>query len=68
MITVGQSEFKQRAVDGKWERIVQILDFDNRYSYVDEFGRRVSSLPTKWVTIGVYDYLGELELEDGSIY
>ena len=50
-------EFKQRAFDGKWERIVKIMDLDNSYSFVNENGNRTTLIPEKWVTVGVYDYL-----------
>ena len=53
-------DFKQRAFDGKWERIVKILDTDNTYSYTSETGGRVTLIPEKWVTVGVYDYLMEV--------
>jgi hypothetical protein len=53
-------EFKQRAFDGKWERIVKIMDLDNSYSFVGENGSRMTHIPEKWVTVGVYDYLMEI--------
>ena len=53
-------EFKQRAFDGKWERIVKIMDLDNTYTFIGENGSRMSHIPTKWVTVGVYDYLMEI--------
>lgn len=56
-----ETQFKQRAFDGKWERIVKIMDYDNKYTYATESGQRVSLVPTRWVTVGVYDYLMELE-------
>ena len=55
-----EEEFKQRAYDGKWERIVKIADEDNTYTYVNEFGNRAATTPFKWVTVGVYDYLMEI--------
>ena len=56
-----QEEFKQRAFDGKWERIVQIEDVDNTYVFINEYGSRQALTPLKWVTVGVYDYLMEIE-------
>ena len=53
-------EFKQRAFDGKWERIVKIMDLDNTYTFIGENGSRMSHIPTKWITVGVYDYLMEI--------
>lgn len=58
-MTVLEEQFKQRAFDGKWERIVRIMDTDNIYSYTNETGSRVTLIPEKWVTVGVYDYLLE---------
>jgi hypothetical protein len=54
-------EFKQRAFDGKWERIVKIMDLDNSYSFVGENGSRMTHIPEKWVTVGVYDLLMTIE-------
>ena len=53
-------EFKQRAFDGKWERIVKIIDEDNAYSFTNEYGNKAALIPEKWVTVGVYDYLMEI--------
>jgi len=55
-----ETQFKQRAFDGKWERIVKIMDFDNKYSYVNENGIATTYIPEKWVTVGVYDYMLEI--------
>jgi hypothetical protein len=55
-----ETEFKQRAFDGKWERIAKIVDFDGKYAYETESGSRVTLIPEKWVTIGVYDYMMEI--------
>jgi hypothetical protein len=53
------TEFKQRAYDGKWERLCKIVDFDSKYSYETETGSRVTLIPEKWITLGVYDYMLE---------
>ena len=58
---VFETAFKQRAYDGKWERIARIVDFDNKYTYSTESGSKVTLIPEKWVTLGVYDYLMEIE-------
>lgn len=55
-----ETQFKQRAFDGKWERIAKIVDYDNQYSYETESSSRVTFIPEKWVTIGVYDYMLEI--------
>lgn len=55
-----ETQFKQRAFDGKWERIVKIMDLDNAYSFVNENGNRTTLIPEKWVTVGVYDYMMEI--------
>ena len=59
---VYETEFKQRAYDGKWERIGKIEDEDNAYTFINEYGNRAAHVPFKWVTLGVYDYL--LTIED----
>ena len=60
-VDVLAEEFKQRAFDGKWERIVKIMDLDNTYTFIGENGSRMSHIPTKWITAGVYDYMLEIE-------
>jgi hypothetical protein len=52
-------DLKQRAFDGKWESLGKIMDEDNAYIYVSESGQRVTHIPTKWVTLNVYDYILE---------
>lgn len=54
-----ETQFKQRAFDGKWERLGKIVDFDNKYTYQTESGSKVTLIPERWVTLGVYDYLVE---------
>lgn len=58
-MTVLETQFKQRAFDGKWERLGKIVDFDNKYTYQTESGSKVTLIPERWVTLGVYDYLVE---------
>lgn len=60
-MVVLETQFKQRAYDGKWERIVKTFDYDNEYTFKNEVGNKVSFIPEKWITVGVYDYLIELE-------
>ena len=54
-------EHKQRAFDGKWEKLVRVMDHENKYTYKSETGSTLTYTPTKWITVGVYDYMGELE-------
>lgn len=61
-LNVLETQFNQRAYDGKWERIAKVVDYDNQYTYSTESGSRVTLIPEKWVTIGVYDYI--LSVED----
>lgn len=61
-MTVLETQFKQRAYDGKWERVIKVMDFENKYDYKTESGTKVSLIPEKWVTVGVYDFL--LSFED----
>jgi hypothetical protein len=60
-MNVLEEQFKQRAFDGKWERILRIMDTDNMYSYTNESGSRVTLIPDKWVCVGVYDYIMTIE-------
>ncbi len=60
-LNVLETQFKQRAFDGKWERIAKIIDYENKYTYSTESGSRVTLIPEKWVTVGVYDYMMELQ-------
>jgi len=53
-------EFKQRAWDGKWEMLGKVLDHDNKYIYTTDSGNKVSLIPEKWITVGVYDYMIEM--------
>lgn len=62
-LTILETQFKQRAYDGKWERIGKIIDTDNTYSFKNENGNMTTLIPTKWVTLGVYDYLMSIEGE-----
>ena len=60
-MNVLDTQFKQRAFDGKWERIIKILDHDNAYVYTTDAGSKVRLIPEKWVTVGVYDYIISFE-------
>jgi hypothetical protein len=56
-----ETAFKQRDYDSKWERLARVMDYDNKYVYKSESGQKMTYVPTKWVTVGVFDYVGELE-------
>lgn len=56
-----ETQFKQRPYDNKWEKIARVMDYDNKYVYKSESGQRMTYVPTKWMTVGVFDYVGELE-------
>lgn len=56
-----ETQFKQRAYDGKWEKLAKVMDYDNKYVYKSESGSSLTYIPTKWTTVGVFDYIGELE-------
>lgn len=56
-----ETDFVQRAFDGKWEKVVRVMDYDNKYVYKSETGQRMTYVPTKWMTTNVYDYLLEIE-------
>lgn len=56
-----ETQFKQREYDGKWEKLARVMDYDNKYVYKSESGQRMTYVPTKWTTVGVYDLLAEIE-------
>ena len=60
-MTIIETEFKQRAYDGKWQRLAKIADHENAYSYPNEAGNKVYVVPEKWICVGVYDYLFDEE-------
>lgn len=59
-VQVLEEEFKQRAFDGKWQRWIKIMDFDNAYAYTNEHGSKITLIPEKWVVSDVYDYMMEI--------
>lgn len=56
-----ETQFKQRAFDSKWEKLAKVMDYENKYVYKTETGSTLAYIPTKWMTVGVFDYIGELE-------
>jgi hypothetical protein len=56
-----ETTFKQRAYDGKWEKLAKVMDYDNKYVYKSESGSNLTYIPTKWMTVGVFDLLAEFE-------
>lgn len=56
-----ETTFRQRTYDGKWEKLAKVMDYDNKYVYKSETGSNLTYIPTKWMTVGVFDYVGEIE-------
>ena len=56
-----ETSFRQREYDGKWEKLAKVMDYENKYVYKSESGGNLTYIPTKWVTVGVFDYMAELE-------
>ena len=56
-----ETQFVQRAYDGKWEKLAKVMDYDNKYVYKTESGNRMTYVPEKWMTVGVFDLLAEFE-------
>jgi hypothetical protein len=52
-------DFKQRAYDGKWERLALVQDTENSRTYNTESGQEITLTPVKWITVGVTDLLGK---------
>jgi hypothetical protein len=59
-VSVMETQFRQRAYDGKWERLGKIIDYDNKYTYQTSSGSSVALIPEKWITVAVYDYIMEI--------
>ena len=56
-----ETAWKQRDYDGKWEKLAKVMDYDNKYVYKSESGSNLTYMPTKWMTVGVFDLLAEIE-------
>ena len=56
-----ETQFKQREFDGKWEKLAKVMDYDNKYVYKTESGNRMTYVPEKWMTVGVYDCMMEID-------
>lgn len=60
-----ETQWHQRKYDEKWEKIGKIVDEDE-LEILWEMGWRTDRgnlyvLPEKWITLGVYDYIMEIE-------
>jgi hypothetical protein len=55
-----ETQFRQRAYDGKWEMLGKIIDYGNKYSYQTSSGSNIALIPEKWITVAVYDYIMEI--------
>lgn len=49
-------DYKKREYDGKWEKIVEIMDRENVYPKLDG-DHIVYKIPTRWITVEVLDDL-----------
>ena len=56
-----ETQWKQRTYDSKWEKLAKVMDYENKYVYKSESGSNLTYILTKWMTVGVFDYVGELE-------
>ena len=54
-----KTELVQREFDKRWEKIGLVQDHENSYTYMNEFGVRTTSIPEKWITLQVYDFIME---------
>ena len=50
-----ETQYVRRAYDGKYEKVVKVMDEENKYSYKTDSGGGVTLVPTKWVTVDVLD-------------
>lgn len=60
-MTILETTFRQRAYDGKWERLARVPDTANYYYYENDNGDPITVKYSKWIVIGVYDYLFDME-------
>lgn len=67
-MTILETQFAQRAFDGKWQKLIKTLDYENAYSFTNDVGNKTSFIPEKWIVTNVYDYMMEMELKDGTKY
>jgi hypothetical protein len=58
-LNVLETQIVQRAFDNKWEKIVKVMDFENKYTYSNEAGVKVTLIPEKWITVEVFDFIME---------
>ena len=56
-----ETRFRQREYDGKWEKLAKVMDYENKYVYKTESGNRMAYVPEKWMTVGVFDFMLEIE-------
>jgi len=59
-LVILETEIVQREWDKRWEQIAKIMDYENSYTYLNEYGIKMTLIPEKWITIAVYDYLMEI--------
>jgi hypothetical protein len=58
-LNVLETQIVQRDYDKKWEKIVKVMDFENKYTYCNEAGVSVTLIPEKWITVEVFDFIME---------
>lgn len=61
------TEVRKRPYDGKWQLNGKIDDHENSYTFQDEKKRKVTLVPTKWITLNVFDYLVDAEDAQKSV-
>lgn len=54
-----ETQIIQREFDGRWEKVVRVEDYENSCTYINEYGKRTTYVPHKWLTVAVYDFLME---------
>lgn len=54
-----ETQLIQRAYDGRWEKVVKVMDHENAYTYQNESGNGVTLIPERWLTVQVYDFIME---------
>jgi hypothetical protein len=52
-----ETQLVQREYDGRWEKLIKVLDHENSYTYGNESGSRVTYTPEKWIVAEVFDFI-----------
>ena len=52
-----ETQLVQRDYDGRWEKLIKVLDHENSYTYGNEAGVKITYTPEKWIVAEVFDFI-----------